>query len=211
MNGALSWLLVLGLPLGALSLTSFVKISTVLAMVRASLGAPEVPSTTILMALSLALSGLVMAPVLDESARNLSRSTPVSGDDAGELVRYVEAAREPLRAFLVRTTLPWVSRRFERLAAERTPPGAPALAADDYRVLAPAFLASELTRAFAMGLALMLPFLLVDLVVSQVLMLLGLTGLSTASVSTPLKILLFLSVDGWPQLSQLLLASYAHG
>ncbi|HTN52011.1 MAG TPA: flagellar type III secretion system pore protein FliP [Anaeromyxobacter sp.] len=195
------------LPAALVMLTSFLKIAVVLSIARSALGAPQVPPTTVVTGLALVLSLLVMAPVVERSAA-LARPAPGERGVAGTLAALDRAAG-PLRAFLGRfaraddrAAFLDVARRLRGPAAE--PPGE-----GDLAVLAPAFVVSELRRAFTMGFLVFLPFLVVDLVVANTLLSLGLTQLSPTSVSLPLKLLLFVAVDGWRLLARALALSYA--
>jgi type III secretion protein R len=207
------WLLLLGvtalLPVLLVTLTSFLKISVVLSVLRSALGAPQVPPTTAVTGLALVLTLAVMAPV-GEAAWAAARLVPPGGD-AGALAAGARAL-VPLKDFLARFARPDDRESFLDLA-RRLRPGSPAVevSADDLAVLAPAFMVSELRRAFTMGFMVFLPFLVVDLVVANVLLALGLTQLSPTSLSLPLKLLLLVAVDGWRLLARGLALAYAPG
>ena len=194
------------LPAAAVTLTSFLKITVVLSIARSALGAPQVPPGTAVTGLALVLSALVMAPVAEE-AYALARPAPQERGIAGTAAALGRAAA-PLRAFLARQARPDDRAAFRDVGA-RLRPGAPAPADDDFAVLAPAFVVSELRRAFTIGFLVFVPFLVVDLVVSNVLLALGLTQLSPTSVALPFKLLLFVAVDGWRLLARALALSYA--
>jgi type III secretion protein R len=122
-----------------------------------------------------------------------------------------QRAAEPLRAFLARHARPDDRAAFLDLARRmRSEAQAPASSAGerDFAVLAPAFVVSELRRAFTIGFLVFIPFLVVDLLVSNVLLALGLTQLSPTSVALPFKLLLFVAVDGWKLLARGLVLSY---
>ncbi|MFO0658491.1 MAG: flagellar type III secretion system pore protein FliP [Polyangiaceae bacterium] len=234
MSTLVSLLLASILPLAALSMTSFVKVSTVLGIVRSGIGANDVPSGTVILALSVALSALVMSPVVRVVADKLEADPAFhapaapsqdkhdarASDDTAKLGLVLSAAREPVRGFLKANTAPREQERFFSLAvnasraANITPGSAnPAVSpsADDFTVLTPAFLTTELTEAFSLGVALLLPFLVIDLVVANLLVVLGLSSLSPTQVSLPLKLLLFVSIDGWGLLGQSLISGYQPG
>ncbi len=200
-------------PFLFLSLTSFVKISTVLQITKSAIGAQSIPSNTVILALSGALTLLAMAPT---ASAILDRAGPVLAEkSAGPelVVKAVEAAKEPMRAFLQANASEKEIARF--LAVAQTPrPGAapltPAAGPADLSVLAPAFVVTELTEAFAIGFLIFLPFLVIDLVVANVLASLGLQTLSVSQVSLPFKLLLFVSIDGWGLLAQALVMGYRH-
>ena len=198
------------LPFAFMSVTAFVKISTVLQIVRSAIGAQSVPSGTVVLALAAALTLLAMAPV---GAKIAARGAPLfSGKerDPAALVREgIDAVREPMRDFLSANASAREKARFLAIAKDARPPAERAEVGDrDLPVLIPAFVVTELGEAFAIGFLLFLPFLLVDLVVSNILLALGMQTLSATQVSLPLKLLLFVGIDGWGLLSQALVAGY---
>jgi len=194
-------------PVAMVTLTAFLKIAVVLSVARSALGAPQVPPTSAVTGLAFLLSLAVMAPVA-EQAWAAARSAPVAPGVEGTLATAARAA-EPLRAFLARHARADDRRTFLDIARQVRPAAAPGLVADsDFSVLAPAFVVSELRRAFTIGFLVFLPFLVVDLVVANVLLALGLTQLSPTTLSLPFKLLLFVAVDGWSLLARGLAAAY---
>jgi type III secretion protein R len=207
------WLLLLAatalLPVLLVTLTSFLKISVVLSVLRSALGAPQVPPTTAVTGLALVLTLAVMAPVA-EDALAAARAVPAGGD-AG-LLASGERALVPLKGFLARFARADDRESFLDLARRLRPADRGGAAGpDDLSVLAPAFMVSELRRAFTIGFLVFLPFLVVDLVVANVLLALGLTQLSPTTVSLPFKLLLLVAVDGWRLLARGLALGYAPG
>jgi type III secretion protein R len=211
-------LLLLGLlPIAFLVLTSFVKISTVLQIAKSSLGAQGIPSSTVVMALSVALTFLVMAPVGERMLENLAPAwAPASSNEAATpqalseaQVKAWQSAREPLREFLQHNASERELKRFLQLARDVRPADQrDSVQAHDFAVIIPAFLVSELLEAFMLGFAIFLPFLVIDLVTGNVLLGLGLTSLSVTQASLPFKLLLFVVADGWGLLAQALIADY---
>lgn len=195
------------LPTALVLLTSFLKMSVVLSIARSALGAPQVPPTSAVTGLALALSMLVMAPVVRRTADLLRAEPPAAGLEAR--LASLEHAASPLREFLTRFARPDDRAAFLDVARRLASTGAAAPAEGDLAVLAPAFVVSELRRAFTIGFLVFLPFLVVDLAVANVLLSLGLSQLSPTSVSLPLKLLLFVAVDGWKLLARALAFSYA--
>jgi type III secretion protein R len=198
-------------PFLFMTVTAFVKISTVLQIVKSAIGAQSVPSSTVVLALSAALTLVAMAPVGQKIA---DRMAPIfAGGKTPETTVIVrdglEAVREPMRDFLKANASDKEKARFlevarnARAAADRDKVGA-----DDLTVLVPSFVVTELTEAFAVGFLLFLPFLVIDLVVSNVLLALGMQMLSPTQVSLPFKLLLFVAIDGWGLLAQALVAGY---
>ncbi|MGO8996094.1 MAG: EscR/YscR/HrcR family type III secretion system export apparatus protein [Polyangiaceae bacterium] len=198
------------IPFAFMSVTAFVKISTVLQIVRSAIGAQSVPSNTVVLALATALTFLAMAPV---GSRIAARAAPLlssSEHDAVALVREgIDAVREPMRDFLGANASAREKTRFLAIAKNAQPAADRAGVTDrDLPVLVPAFVVTELGEAFAIGFLLFLPFLIVDIVVSNILLALGMQMLSPTQVSLPFKLLLFVAIDGWGLLSQALVAGY---
>ena len=206
-------------PLVVLMLTSFVKISVVLSLVRNAIGAPDAPSGLVVMGLSLILTFFVMAPVAVEmvtAAANPAAVAPAAPSQLETAVRAlvpaeaqadVDAAARalvPLEKFLSRHASPKDKATFVELAGKM---GRPA-SGEELWVLAPAFLTTELREAFAIAVLIFLPFLVIDLLVALGLASLGLASTSPQVVALPLKLLLFVAVDGWRLLIDALLRGY---
>lgn len=203
------------LPAVLITVTSFTRILIVLSFVRRSLAVNELPPNPILIGLALFLSSFVMAPVFArvyEKAYQPYRAGELAMDAAGQ------AAWGELRGFLVANTRQAEIDLFLELAdeppavVEEAPPGADpaALASPELplRVIVPAFILSELKTSFQMGFLLFLPFLVIDLVVASILISMGMFMLPPVMISTPLKILLFVLVDGWHMVCESLVTSF---
>jgi type III secretion protein R len=199
------------LPFAFMTVTAFVKIATVLQIVRSAIGAQNVPSNSVIMALAAALTLIAMAPVGD---RIIARATPLfAGKETPDTVVMVEkgidAVREPMRDFLKNNASETEKARFLDVArSSRTPEERATVGADDLTVLVPSFVVTELTEAFAIGFLVFLPFLVIDLVVSNVLLALGMQMMSPTQVSLPFKLLLFVAIDGWGLLARSLVSGY---
>jgi type III secretion protein R len=199
------------LPFAFMTVTAFVKIATVLQIVRSAIGAQSVPSSSVIMALAAALTLIAMAPVGD---RIVARATPIfvadkTPDTVTLVERGIDAVREPMRDFLRANASETERTRFLDVArTSRTPEERPSVGADDLTVLVPAFVVTELTEAFAIGFIVFLPFLVIDLVVSNVLLALGMQMMSPTQVSLPFKLLLFVAIDGWGLLARSLVSGY---
>jgi flagellar biosynthetic protein FliP len=193
-----------GLPLeilGALTLlavapflfvmtTSFVRIAVVLSLVRSALGASSLPPNAVLTGLALVLTFVVMTPTLERVSREAV--TPYVAGRISQ-TRMLERAFVPLRDFMLRQTHAKDLALFGRLAhAQNLTPSSVSPV-----VLLPAFVVGELRSAFAIGFALYLPFIAIDLAVASTLMGLGMFMLSPPIVSLPCKLLLFVMLDGW--------------
>jgi type III secretion protein R len=187
----------------------------VLQIVRSAIGAQSVPSSTVIMALAGVLTVVAMAPVGDKIA---ARAAPLFERKATDTVTFVregvEAVREPLREFLKANASETERARFYEVArtARRGGAGGTSAAAtvdpDDLTVVLPAFVVTELGEAFAVGFLIYLPFLVIDLVVSNVLLALGMQMMSPTQVSMPFKLLLFVAIDGWGLLAKALIEGY---
>lgn len=178
------------LPFALVTCTSYVRIVVVLSLVRSAIGASAVPPNAVLAGLALVLTLVVMAPTFDQISRGA-----VEPYAHGRLSQSQAVARvaQPLRAFMLRQVRAADVRLFERTA--RRSPEPPQRA--PLTVLVPAFVVGELRDAFAIGFALYLPFVAIDLAVAAMLMGLGMMMLSPPVVSLPVKLLLFVMVDGW--------------
>ena len=203
-------------PFVLLLMTSFVKIAIVLSILKSAIGAAQVPPSQVITGLALILTVYVMAPTAE---RMYQAAEPDLGRGAGaELLsgQSLEAlggaalkAKEPLREFLLKHTSTRERTLFYELALRlRSPEARAAISDRDFLVVVPAFLTSELRRAFEIGFLLFIPFLVVDLVVANLLVELGMNMLSPTSVSLPLKLLLFVVADGWQLVLRGLIESY---
>jgi flagellar biosynthetic protein FliP len=170
--------------------TSFVRIVVVLSLVRSAIGAPSLPPNAAITGLALVLTFVVMSP----TAERISRDA-IEPYARGRLAQSQLVARAfiPLRTFMIRQAHAGDVALFERLA--RT--GHRTLDREPASVVLPAFVVGELRSAFAIGFALYLPFVAIDLAVASILMGLGMFMLSPPIVSLPCKLLLFVMVDGW--------------
>jgi type III secretion protein R len=230
-------------PLIVLTLTSFVKLSVVLSLLRNAIGAPEAPSGLVITGLSLVLTFFVMAPVAIDMARAADEQpaqpapapvpapmpapAPVPGQQPGEptnpapksidevirslvpaqhqpKVAAAERALGPLKTFLAKHTREADRETFVGLAGKM----GNETKGDELWVIAPAFVATELREAFAIAILIFVPFLVIDLVVALGLASLGLQMTNPQTVSLPLKLALFVAVDGWRLLLESLLRGY---
>jgi len=214
-------ILVLGglslLPFVFITTTSFVKLSVVLSILRNALGVGQVPSGAIIAALAAVLTVYVMTPVGQNVARaaqpaveRIDNEDPLAGESGTAVFEAVNLGKEPVREFLKRNAGTREQRLFVDLARRSRPPDQrDEVTSDDFLVVLPAFLITELSEAFLIGFLVFLPFLVVDMVVSNVLLALGMHMLSPTTVSLPFKLLLFVLVDGWYMLSRALVMGYA--
>jgi flagellar biosynthetic protein FliP len=182
--------------------TAFTRIVIVLSLLRSALGTQGAPPNAVLIGLALFLTYFVMQPVFDQAWT--TGLLPMSDGRVTEL-EGLRLAAEPFRKFMAANVRPDDIRLFLDLAHAAEP-----AAADEtpWRVLVPAFIVGEMRRAFEMGFLLYLPFLVIDMVVSSVLMSLGMMMLPPNVVSLPFKLVFFVLVDGWRLVSGSLVRSF---
>jgi len=190
------------IPILLISMTSFTRIVIVLAMLRHALGLPQTPPNSVIITLAICLTYFSMSPVIDrvnETAIAPLLAQKITAPEA------MEIGAKPIRTFMVSQTRESDLRAVLEMARVPMPDSV-----DDVRFahLMPAFLLSELKTAFQIGFVIFLPFLLIDLVVAAALMALGMIMVPPATISLPLKILLFVLIDGWVLVSRSLLSSY---
>lgn len=191
------------LPAIVLTMTSFTRSVIVLSFVRQGIGTQQTPPNQVLVGLALFLTMFTMAPVA--SAVIHDAYEPYAAGQINESQAY-ERASGPLRSFMLHQTREADLGLFydaAHLALPATEEEVP------LRIAAPAFIVSELTTAFQMGILVLLPFLVIDLAVSSILMSLGMMMVSPGTISLPIKLLLFVVVDGWHLLVGSLLRSFA--
>jgi flagellar biosynthetic protein FliP len=191
------------LPAIIMSLSSFTRIIIVFHFLRQALGTQEAPSNQILIGLALFLSFFIMNPTLTAIYDNAY--TPWSKGEIDQ-IQAVEKGSAPLREFMLRSTREADLKLFADMAGGEKPKGPADL---PMRVVIPAFMISEIKTAFQIGFVLFLPFLVIDMVVSSVLLSMGMMQLPPIVVSLPFKVLLFIMVDGWSLIVSSLVKSYA--
>lgn len=208
-SSALLTVVILALaPFIAVMVTSFTKLVVVLSLLRNALGLQQVPPNVVLNGLALVLSVYVMYPVGNEMGAKLQGVGDI-GSNTQSMLRAADLAKEPLREFLLKHSRP-VERAFFLKTAQKSlkPEQAVALSERDFLVVVPAFTVSELSVAFEIGFLIFLPFLVIDLVISNILMAMGMQMLSPTTVSMPFKLLLFVLIDGWVKLTHGLILTY---
>ncbi len=191
------------LPAILLSMTSFTRIVIVMGLLRQALGTGQTPSNQILIGLSLFLTMFIMAPVAGRIHETAFKPY-MDGQMAFEPA--LANAEKPLRGFMLAQTREADLMTFAKLSGRDKPFEKP----EDvpFTVLAASFITSELTTAFQIGFLLFIPFVVIDLVVSSVLMSLGMMMLSPMLISLPFKLMLFVLVDGWSLTMSMLAASF---
>ena len=185
--------------------TSFVRIVVVLSLLRTALGLQQSPPNAVIISLSLFLTAIVMGPTLQ---RSYDEGVKPLLDQQVELTEAFEAAGDPVKAFM----LGQVDREDLALFVRLSKIERPATIQDTpIRIVTPAFMISELKRAFEIGFLLFVPFLVIDLVVASVLMSMGMMMLPPVVVSLPFKLIFFVLVDGWRLVAGSLVESFQRG
>ena len=202
-------------PFGLIMLTSFVKLAVVLSILRNALGTGQVPPNQVITGVALILTIFIMAPVVEkmrsEAGKIDDTEAIFSETSVEELFKASARAKEPLRDFLKRYTHEKNRVMFLQLAkrmAVRNGNDPNDIGADDFRVIVPSFVTSQLTEAFQIGFFLFIPFLVIDMVVANILQAMGMFMLSPTIISLPFKLLLFVMIDGWVLLIQNLVLGY---
>ena len=202
-------------PFALIMLTSFVKISVVLSILRNALGTQQVPPNQVITGISLILTIFIMTPVVEKmyaEAGNVGDSEAIFSEvSVKQIFEASRRGREPLRQFLERHAHESDRKMFYNLAqrmAVRNGNDPNTILPTEFRVVIPSFVTSQLTEAFQIGFLLFIPFLVIDMVVSNILQAMGMFMLSPAMISLPFKLLLFVLVDGWVILIRNLVLGY---
>ncbi|CAM0117899.1 Type III secretion integral inner membrane protein [Rhabdochlamydiaceae symbiont of Dictyostelium giganteum] len=204
------------LPYAVMLLTSYVKIVVVLSLLRNALGVQQSPPNQVLNGIALMMTVYVMFPTamsMYTAASTAIQTNPpqefLTGASASYMVGVVNAGKEPLKEFLKRNTISKHITSFYQLASKSFPPEIkPSLQPTDFIVLIPAYITSQLKAAFEIGVAIYLPFFVIDLVVSNILLAMGMMMLSPLTIALPLKLLLIVMIDGWTLLIQNLVLTF---
>lgn len=188
------------LPLLGIMCTSFAKIVIVLSIARQAIGTPSAPPNLVIVSLSLILTAFSMQAVFREMYVAVESKNIKQINSADTFFASINAAKPALVTHLKKYADPKDIKLFARLAH-----GAGSLqtnADDDLIILAPAFMISELSKAFQIGFLIFLPFVIIDMAVANILMALGMQMLAPTTISLPFKLLLFVLVDGWRLLAE---------
>ncbi len=207
------------LPFVAMVATSYLKIVVVMSLIRNALGIQSIPPNMVINALAMILSLYIMAPVASESwtiaKEELAKVQQPAASQTSQTSRFFETdavvkAAEPFRKFLSDHTAAR-ERAFFVHTAETLwgKDGKPAVVDhESYYILLPSFCVSELTKAFQIGFLVYLPFIAIDIIVSNILLAMGMMMVSPVTISLPFKLLLFVMVNGWTLLIQGLVRGY---
>ena len=202
-------LLLLGaIPFVAVTATSFVKIVVVLLLIRNALGIQQIPPTMTINGLAIVLTIFIMAPV-GIASFDIVADRDLAAMDTKTLFAALQEATAPFKEFLARHTDSHQQAFFLESAEQLWPQELSGdVRKDNLLVLIPAFTLGELTSAFQIGFLLYLPFIAIDLIISNILLAMGMMMVSPTTISLPFKLLLFVMLDGWTQLIQGLVLSY---
>ena len=184
--------------------TSFTRIVVVLSFLRSALGLQQTPPNAVLVSLALFLTAFIMAPVVEESYRQ--GIAPLIKNEINEEQAF-ERTVKPVRKFM----LDHVRKNDLSLFMDLAKASPPTPEATPLRVLVPAFMISELRRAFEIGFLLFVPFLVIDMVVASILMSMGMLMLPPVTISLPFKLIFFVLVDGWFLVAGSLVRSFGGG
>jgi type III secretion protein R len=205
------------LPFMIMILTSFVKIVVVLSLLRSALGVQQAPPNQVINGIAFLLSLYVMFPTgvrMYDAAKDLIQSPNIpkemlSADSAEFIIAVATKAREPMRDFLKNNSLPRHHKTFYRTVYRLLPEDyRDELKPEDFLVLVPSFITSQLKSAFEIGVLIYIPFFVIDLVVSNILLAMGMMMLSPVTISMPLKLFLLVMLDGWTLLIEGLVSTF---
>jgi len=203
------------IPFVGMMVTSFVKIAVVLSIARQAIGTQQTPPTTVITGLAIILTVYVMMPVGQKMARETDKyfqsqnMTFFDAKNVDLILDTAKVAKEPLRDFLIKHSHKLDRQMFYSVAWRmREAEDRANLKPDDFVIITPAFVISELKEAFQIGFIIFIPFLVIDMVVANILMALGMAMLSPTTISLPFKLLLFVLVDGWYLITRGLVLGY---
>lgn len=205
------------LPFMIMILTSFVKIVVVLSLLRSALGVQQAPPNQVINGIAFLLSLYVMFPTgvrMYDAAKDLIQGPNVpkelvSAESAEYIIAIAEKAREPMRDFLRDNSLPRHRASFYKTVYRLLPEDyRDDLKPEDFLVLVPSFITTQLKTAFEIGVLIYIPFFVIDLVVSNILLAMGMMMLSPVTISMPLKLFLLVMLDGWTLLIEGLVSTF---
>ncbi len=182
--------------------TSFVRIVVVLSLLRTAIGVQQSPPNSVIVSLALFLTAFVMAPTFEKAYNDGIRPLMEEKIEMGDAFTKTTA---PLSAFMLKHVRESDLELFFKLAKQQPPAQA---SETPLRILIPAFLVSELRRAFEIGFLLFIPFLIIDMVIASLLMAMGMMMLPPVTISLPFKLIFFVLVDGWALVAGSLVQSY---
>lgn len=189
-------------PAILISTTSFIRIVVVLAMIRHAFGMPQTPPNAVLTSLALFLTAFVMGPTLGDLNEQTLQPFLEGQSEVGDLI---ESGGDPLRDFMLAHVRDSDLEMIYRMSGSELPATPQEV---DILKLTPAFMLNELRVAFTIGFVILLPFLLIDLVVASILLSLGMMMVPPTTISLPIKVLMFVLIDGWSLVVEGLIGSF---
>lgn len=205
------------LPFIIMILSSFLKIVVVLSLLRNALGVQTAPPNQVINGVAFMLSVFVMYPTILEMYSAAQKtittveapSSLISAESSAYIIAIAKDAQEPLREFLKNNSTPQHHALFYRLAYRILPEQyRPGLKPDDFLILVPSYVTSQLKDAFEIGVLIYIPFFVIDLVTSNILLAMGMMMLSPVTISMPLKLFLLVMLDGWTLLVEGLVTTF---
>jgi len=204
-------------PFLAMIATSYLKIVVVMSLIRNALGIQSIPPNMVINAMALILTFYIMAPIMSQSWTNVRTTIIENRASAISETERIAESFEPFREFLKQNAsesqIAFFASTAEQLWATKDAEGniIPAVVDhDSYFILVPSFCVTELTKAFQIGFLVYLPFIAIDIIISNILLAMGMMMVSPVTISLPFKLLLFVLVDGWTMLIRGLVQSYIH-
>ena len=179
------------LPSILIMMTSFTRIIIILSFLRNAMGVQQLPPNMVLIGISIFLTLFIMSPVIDDINQNAY--TPYTSQQITQ-EQAIERAQVPLREFMLRQTETGTLNMYAEFSGQELSENVSEI---PMKIVVPAFMTTELKRAFVIGFLLFIPFMLIDLIVASTLMSMGMMMLPPAMISLPFKILLFITIDGW--------------
>ncbi|MBA1139453.1 MULTISPECIES: type III secretion system export apparatus subunit SctR [Mesorhizobium] len=196
-------------PFLAVTVTSYVKLVVVFGLIRNALGVQNIPPNIALNAVAILLSVYIMQPAA-KNAYEAVRQKAIVFENFHELSETLPLATEPFRKFILKNTSQQERHFFTATTRELwSEADADSVTENDFMILIPAFITSELADAFKIGFLLFLPFIIIDLLISNILLAMGMMMVSPMAISLPFKLFLFVAVNGWQRLIHGLVLSYA--
>ena len=195
------------LPLLLITTTSFLKTVIVLMITRNAIGVQQVPPSIAVFAMAMMMTAYVMAPTLHSMTNTVSEA--MTGKSHEPWTQTAAQVVEPLRIFMLKRSKEEDREAFLEKAKKLWPPEqAEKATMNDFFIVVPSFMVSEIQAGFQMGFLIYIPFLVIDLIVSNLLLALGMQMVSPMTISLPLKLFLFVVVDGWSKLLHAILDTY---
>lgn len=200
------------LPFFLTLVTAYIKVIVVTYLIRNALGVQQVPPTMVLTSLAMILSLFVMAPVGVQTYELLQKENLNQDINPTAIIEIGAHVSDPLKNFLKANTDEEILNAFTNTARRIWPTEIHnTISTDSFIFIIPSFVISELTKAFQIGFLLYLPFIAIDLIISNILLAMGMMMVSPMTISLPFKLMLFVTLNGWLKLTQGLLYSYSYG